>query len=62
MANISEDVEIEKSVHEPQIWKRQENNNNRESMCHDRVGWKAKCSMRGTRKASPLIEGTSSCS
>ena len=25
-----------------------------ESMCHDRAGWKARCSMRGTRETSPL--------
>ena len=25
-----------------------------ESMCHDRVGWKARCSMREPRETSPL--------
>ena len=34
----------------------------RESMCHDRVGWKSRCSIRVTREMSPLIHWTSSCS
>ena len=25
-----------------------------ESICYDRAGWKARCSMRGTRETSPL--------
>ena len=33
-----------------------------ESMCHDRAGWKAGCSMRGTSETSPLNQWTSSCS